>query len=154
MDKRRCTRVLLWTLVCWTLIGLCCAGNRPFRRGEKPRYPRDHDRWTQRIQFPSLHDGGTQQIVYPSVNDQETQGIRYPSVHDRGQRIQYPSINDDDASPQIQVKNGECVMYLVVEGMLFCLSYELQLSVYQVWVVGDLETVISEDKGQSLTFQC
>lgn len=104
MDRRRCTTVLLRTLICWTLIGLCCAGPRPFRRGERSRYPRHHDRWSQRIQYPSLRDQGTQQIAFPSVNDESTQVVRYPS--DGGQRVQYPSVNDE-AGSQIQVKKKQ-----------------------------------------------
>lgn len=111
MDRRRRTRVLLQTLICWTLIGLCCAGHRPLERGERHRYTRHHDRWAQRIQHPTLHDQGTQRIEYPSVNDQGTQGVRYPSWQDRGQAVQYPSVNDSAASSQIKVKI--CVIFLL-----------------------------------------
>lgn len=105
MDRRRRTGVLLQTLLCWTLIGLCCAGHRPRERGEQSRYARHHDRWAQRIQDPSLHDQGTQQIEYPSLNDEGTQGVRYPLVNDRGQTVRYPSVNDSASSFQIQVKD-------------------------------------------------
>lgn len=126
MDRRRCTGGLFQTLLCWTLIGLCCAGHRPYERGERPRYTRHHDRWTQ----------GTQRIEYPSVNDEGTQVVRYPSVYDRGQAVHYPSVNDS-ASSQIQVKICEDVMYLVVEGMLFYPSCRLHFSTSQVWIAGD-----------------
>lgn len=152
MDRQRRTGVLLQALLCWTLIGLCRAGHRPYEKGERTRYTRHHDRWTQRIQYPSLNDQGTQQIVYPSVNDQGTQEVRYPSVHDRGQAVHYPSVNDSGAGSQIQVKIREDVMYLVVEGMLFYLS--CRFSTPQVWIVGVLKTVISESKGHALALQC
>lgn len=118
MDKWQCTGVLLQTLLCWILIEHCYAGNRPFKRGERPRYTRHHDRWAQTIQYPSLHNRGTQRIEYPSVNDEGTQGLRQPSVHDRGQRVHYPSVNDSAASSQIQVKICEDLF----ERLLFYLS--------------------------------
>lgn len=91
MHIGRCTGVLFQTLLCWTLIEHCSAGHRPYKRWERPHYPRQNDRWTQRVE-------------YPSVNDEGTQGLPYPSVHGRGQEIRYPSISDSDASAQIQVK--------------------------------------------------
>lgn len=111
MDRRLRTGVLLKTLLCWTLIGLCCAGHRPYSRGERTRYARHHDRRTQRIVYPSLNDQGTQRIVYPSLNDRGTQRIQFPSVndegtrrvHDRGQTVRYPSVSDSaSAGSQIQ----------------------------------------------------
>lgn len=105
MDRHWRRGVLLQTLICWTFIGLCCAGHRPIETGERIRHPRNHDRWAQRIQYPKLHDQGTQRIEYPSINDQSTQGVRYPSVHDRGQTVQYPSLDDRSAASQILVKN-------------------------------------------------
>ena len=114
MDRQQRRGVLLQTLLCWTLIGLSCAGPRPYERGERPRYARHHDRWSQRIQFPSPNDQGTQRIEYPSVNDEGAQVVRFPSVHDRGQRVHFPSVNDA-ASAQIQVN---CCRDLLVGGML------------------------------------
>lgn len=107
MGTWRCAGVLLQTLLCWTLIAHSYAGHRPYRRGERPRYPRHHDRWAQRVQYPSHHGRGTQRIEYPSVNDDGTQGIRYPWVRDKGQRVQFPSVDDSSAGSQIQVKMRE-----------------------------------------------
>uniref|UniRef100_A0A8C2YYV5 Si:ch211-241e1.3 n=1 Tax=Cyclopterus lumpus TaxID=8103 RepID=A0A8C2YYV5_CYCLU len=92
MDRRRRTGVLL--LLCWTLIGLCCAGHRPRERGERTRHTRHHERWSQGIRDPSLHGRGAQRIEYPSLNDEGTQRVRYPWVQDRGQTVHYPSVND------------------------------------------------------------
>lgn len=103
MDRQRQRGFLLQTLLVWTVVGLCCAGHRPYQRGERPRYPRQHDRWYQRIQYPSLHDRGNQHIVYPSANEPGTQGVRDPFLGDRGQTVQYPSFNDSDAGAQFQV---------------------------------------------------
>lgn len=149
VDRRRRTGVLLQTLLCWIFIELCCAGHRPYERGERQRYARLHDRWGQRIQYPSLHDQGTQRIEYPSVNDEGTQRVHYPSVHDRGQTILYPSVNDSSAGFQIQVKISEDVTYLVVEGMLFYRSCRLHFTMSQVWLGGDLRTFISGSKGHA-----
>ncbi|KAF3858226.1 hypothetical protein F7725_011427, partial [Dissostichus mawsoni] len=98
------------TLLCWTLIGLCCAGHRPRERGERTRYARHHERWTQRIEFPSLNDQGTQRIEFPSLNDQGTQRIEYPSLNDegtqgvqgRGQAVLFPNVNDGSANYEIE----------------------------------------------------
>lgn len=149
MERRWCTRVLLQTLICWTLIGLCCAGHRPLERGERQRYARHHDRWAQRIQHPTLHDQGTQRIEYPSVNDQSTQGVRYPSWYDRGQTVQFPSVNDSAASSQIKVKICGNVIYLVAEDM-FQLSCRSWYRVNVRNLVGNLKTVISESINSSV----
>lgn len=117
MDRHWRRGVLFPTLIYWTLIGLCCAGHRPYEKGERPRYARHHDRWAQRIQYPSLYDQGTQRIEYPSVNDQGSQVVRYPSVFDRGQTVQYPSDNDSSAGSQIQVKSVKMSRM----SLLFCL---------------------------------
>lgn len=136
MNRWRRTGVLLQTLLCWTLIEHCYAGNRPFKRGERPRYTRHHDRWT--IHYPLLQDQGTQRIEYPSVNDEGTQGLRYPSVHDRGQRVHYPSVNDSGASSPIQVKICEDL----VEGM-----FSLRCGLLATW------RLLSESKGRTSALQ-
>lgn len=153
MDRQLRARVLLQTLICWTLIGLCCAGHRPLEKGERPRYARHHDRWAQRIQYPSLHDQGTQRIEYPSVNDQGNQGVRDPSGDNRRQTVQYPFVNDSAAGSQIKVKICENVMYLVAKETLFYLSCRLLLYCSKT-LIGGLRTVISESKGQVLTLHC
>lgn len=117
MDRRWRTRVLLQTLICWTLIGLCRAGHRPLERGERQRYTRHHDRWAQRIQQPAVNDQGTQRIEYPSVNDQSTQGGRYPTWLGRGQTVHFPSVNDSAASSQIKVKICGNMIYVAAGGM-------------------------------------
>lgn len=130
MDRHWRRGVLLQTLMFLTLIGLSLAGNRPFSRGERPRYPRHHDRGTQRIQYPSLNDRGAQQIQYPTVNDQGTQRVVYPSLHERGQTIQYPSLNDIGAGSQIQVKLWR--WFLLLQESYFSLSTGWQGSVKKV----------------------
>lgn len=111
MERQRRTGVPLRALICWTLIGLCCAGHRSLRRGERTRHARHHDRWTQRIEFPSVNDQGVQ-------------------------TVQYPSINDSGASSQVQVKTFGGLMYLAVElaGVFFFItgSCRSQSSVSQV----------------------
>uniref|UniRef100_A0A096LSG3 Laminin subunit alpha 3 n=1 Tax=Poecilia formosa TaxID=48698 RepID=A0A096LSG3_POEFO len=82
MDMRWCRGVLLRILICWTLIGLCSAGHRPFGKRERPHHTRHHDRFPQR------------------TDSQATQQIKYPSLNNQGQVIQFPSVSD--ASSQVQ----------------------------------------------------
>lgn len=111
MDRWWGTGLLLYTLLCWTLLDHCYAGPRPRQRGERPRYPRHPNRWNQWTQSPSRHDQGGQRIEYPSLNDDGGQWLNYPSIYDRGQKVVYPSLNDNDGSGQIQVKtHGEFVL--------------------------------------------
>lgn len=112
----RCWRkgVLLRTLVVWTLLGLCCAGNRPLSRLERPRDTRLSDGSAQRIQYPLLLEQGTQRIVFPSVNDQGTQ-----VVQDEGQSIQYPSLRENS---QVQVKSCNDKKHFVAKSVVFYFS--------------------------------
>lgn len=112
-------QVLLWG----TLLGLCSAGHRPYSRGERNRYPRQHDREAQRIDYTLIHDQGGQRVQYPSVNDQGTQRIQYPSVNDRGQTVQYPYFDDQGSSSQIQVnlwKSGSGEVCWLTNGFTVC----------------------------------
>ena len=147
MDRRRHTGVSLQTLICWTLIGLCLAGHRPYTRQERTRHARHHDRWIQRVQYPSPNDQGTQRIEYPSVNDEGTQELRYPSVQDRGQTVQFPSLDDSGASSQIQVKVCEDP---VLKRMLLHSSCRKHFSAPQVWLV----RLLSESKGHVSALHC
>lgn len=107
-------RVLLWTLAFWTLLGLCCAGNRPLGRWERPRDTRLHDRSAQRIQYPLLHEQGTQRIVFPSLNDQGVQ-----VVQDEGQSIQYPSLSENS---QVQVNFCKDETHFVAKSLVYRFS--------------------------------
>lgn len=128
MYGRRHGPVLLKTLICWTLIGLSSAGHRPYERWERPRHPRHHDRWTQRI-------------VYPSLNDQ---AVHYPRVNDGEQIVQFPSLNDDSDSSQVQVKKIQRLDFVVaVDWTVFLSSLMLSGGVFR--------NVISEGEGHVLT---
>lgn len=133
MDRRRRTGLLLQILLCWALIGLCCAGHRPRERGERTRHTRHHDRLSQRIHYPQLNDQGTQKIEYPSLNDQAIRWIRVPWLFGRGQATRPPAVNDSAASSQIQVKICEDVMRLLVGGILFCTAQRLRCGLLVTW---------------------
>lgn len=91
MDRRWCRGVLLRILICWTFIGLCSAGHRPFSKLEWPRRTGHHDRLPQR------------------TDSQAAQQIRYPFLNNQGQIVEYPSF--PDASFQVQVKTYAAFCY-------------------------------------------
>lgn len=69
-------------LICWTLIGVCCASHRPYGERERPRHTRYHDRTPQRID-----NQAAQKIEHPYMNNQG-QVIEYPSVSNAGFQVQ------------------------------------------------------------------
>jgi len=93
---------LLRTVLCFTLLGLCAAGHRPYLRGERrphhsarePSASLQRDDGAQRVHFPQLSDGGAQRV-------------QYPWVQDRGQVVQYPTPDESADDAGIEVNRRE-----------------------------------------------
>ena len=94
----------LRALVCFTLLGLCAAGHRPYQKGERgPRPPGLPDR---RPAFQADEQEGAQRVDFPSLSDMGYQRVQLPWMQDRGQVVQYPAFEDSADDAQTQVKGG------------------------------------------------
>ena len=97
----------LRALLCFTLLGLCTAGYRPYQRGERsPQHPREPDRQAQRPTFLGDEQDGSQRVHFPLLSDEGYQRVQHPWVQDRGQAVQYPTFEDIADNAEIEVKEG------------------------------------------------
>lgn len=142
----------LRALLCFALLGLCTAGHRPYREGERgPRHPGEHD-------LQQDERDGAQRVHFPSLSDQGAGRVQHPWAQDRGQVVRYPTLEDSAADAGIKVKQCVCPSgpYSVARTQIGqengCLFVCLRLCFQAYGWIGSVNALIRESKRACVDF--